>query len=125
MFKRDLITAEVQKLSLILTKIMGLKVEDPLFFANKVKDAIAENFNLNLHELQLLNKDQLLKKFKSSNLNAQQLDMLIKFIIPLLDKNSENPESLKYLLLNIYSILEINYKFLSLENYNHAKELNA
>lgn len=125
MYKRDLITAEIQKLSLILAKIMGLKIEDPLFFDNKITDAIAENFNFNLHELQVLNRDQLLEKFKSSNINAQQLDMLIKFIIPLLHNNTENKDSLKHLLLNIYSILEVNYKFLSLENFNHVKELNT
>ncbi len=124
MYRRDLLTAEIQKLATVLAKILGLKIEDPLLLTETLQQSISENFNLSIEELVHLNREDLLKKFKSINIAAEQLDMLAKFITPMMEKEAEREKVLKPLLLNIYTILELDYHYLSFENIHLAKQLS-
>ena len=86
MYKRDLITAEIEKLAQVLAKILGLKVE------LKLKEA-EDLFNETLLKSFGLERDLLLNNdiapfttwLETSNLNAEQLNTLGDFLFSELD----------------------------------------
>ncbi len=86
MYKRDLITAEIEKLAQILAKILGLKVELKLKEAEDLFDQTLLN-SFGLERKLLLNSD--INPFsawlENSILNAEQLNSLGDFLFSELD----------------------------------------
>lgn len=81
MYKRDLITAEIEKLAKVLARIIGLKVELKLEEAQDLlAETLANNFGLPINILY----DPELGPFElwldKADLPAEKLDMLSQFI---------------------------------------------
>ncbi len=86
MYKRDLITAEIQKLAQVLAKILGLKVELKLKEAEDLFNETLIN-SFGLERSLLLNNDiaPFSAWLENSNLNAEQLNSLGDFLFSDLD----------------------------------------
>lgn len=81
MYRRDLITAEIQKLAQVLARIMGLKLEGKLAEANQLFDETMEG-GFQLPKEILENED--LSVFENwlteGNLPPEKLDSLSEFL---------------------------------------------
>ena len=86
MYKRDLITAEIEKLAQVLAKIMGLKIELKLKEAEDLfNETLLNSFGLD-HNLLLNNEiEPFTAWLENSNLNAEQLNSLGDFLFSQLD----------------------------------------
>lgn len=86
MYRKDLITAEIEKLALVLARIMGLKIE---FRLKEAEDLFNETLlnSFGLERDLILNND--IEPFsnwlENSNLNADQLNSLGDFLFSELD----------------------------------------
>ena len=91
MYKRDLITAEIEKLAQVLARILGLRVELKLDEAdNLFASTLANSFGLDVPVLY----DTDLTSFKdwliAQDLPADKLDMLTEFLFHQLDAQDED-----------------------------------
>lgn len=97
MYRKDLITAEIEKLAQVLARIMGLKVE------LRLKEA-EDLFNETLLNSFELNRDLLLNSditpfsdwLENSTLNAEQLNSLGDFLFSDLDFEQNSIKSLLF-----------------------------
>lgn len=86
MYKRDLVTAEIEKLAQVLAKIIGLKLEDRLVEADSLfAETIKSGFGLNIEMLQDINTEEFETWLSSNELNAEQLNLLSDFIFSEID----------------------------------------
>jgi hypothetical protein len=81
MYKRDLITAEIEKLAQVLARIIGLKIELKLDEAEMVFDETMKN-SFGLDKFLLTSPDiaAFSNWLKNSNLNAEKLNSLSDFL---------------------------------------------
>lgn len=90
MYKRDLITAEIEKLAQVLARIVGLKRDgdfvdaDELFF-----QTLETSFGLNHEVLYGLQPDGFATWLEQTDLPAEKLDMLGQFLFNEIDPNGE------------------------------------
>lgn len=97
MYKRDLITAEIEKLAQVLARIIGLKVELKLKEAEDLfNETLLNSFGLDKNLL--LNSDIIPFSvwLESSNLNAEQLNSLGDFLFSELDFEQNPIQSLLF-----------------------------
>ncbi|RZK46766.1 MAG: hypothetical protein EOO87_23075 [Pedobacter sp.] len=86
MYRKDLITAEIEKLAQVLAKIMGLKIELKLDEADALfNETLAKSFGLDSKVLIEPNTSEFEKWLAESNLNAEHLNSLSDFIFSQLD----------------------------------------
>lgn len=86
MYRKDLITAEIEKLAQVLAKIMGLKIELKLDEADALfNETLAKSFGLDSKLLIEPNTSEFEKWLAESNLNAEHLNSLSDFIFSQLD----------------------------------------
>jgi hypothetical protein len=86
MYRKDLITAEIEKLALVLARIMGLKIEFRLKEAEDLfNETLLNSFGLE-RDLILTNDIEPFSNWlENSNLNAEQLNSLGDFLFSELD----------------------------------------
>ena len=126
MYKRDLITAEIQKLADVLSKILKFKLDGDLEEASLLFDQTLESeFGLDAEAL----SDEL-TVFKSAveeqQYSAEKLDMLSQFIYCRLHDHDAYgyTQSIANKLLVLYDILEKQHRIISLENLNRQSFLS-
>ncbi len=124
MYKRDLITTEIEKLAQVLAKILGLKAELKL---KEAEDLFNETlFNaFGLERASLLNIDMtpFSTWLESSNLNAEQLNTLGDFLYSELDfeQNPINSALIAQKLNLIYHCLADKHQIVHLINLGRQK----
>ena len=119
MYKRDLITAEIQKLADVLAKILKLTFDGDLENADILfNETIAHSFGLSpslLFDPELKN---FIASINANELPAEKLDMLSRFLY-IRWNDSEDPEfrrALSQKLDFLYTRLEQTYHIVSFEN---------
>ena len=86
MYRRDLITAEIEKLAQVLARIMGLKTELKLKEAEDLfNETLNSSFGLNPSILLENDTEGFTNWLKKSNLNAEKLNALTDFLYSELD----------------------------------------
>jgi len=91
MYRKDLITAEIEKLAQVLAKIMGLKIELKLDEADQLlSETLMNSFALPIATLYSADGSTFEKWLADINLPAEKLDMLSQFIFDQLDAQNEN-----------------------------------
>jgi hypothetical protein len=86
MYRKDLITAEIEKLAQVLARIMGLKVELKLDEAQKLfEETLLNHFGLDVNLLVEPNTIAFIEWLKISNHNAEKLNSLGDFLFGELD----------------------------------------
>jgi hypothetical protein len=124
MYKRDLITAEIEKLALVLARIMGLKVELKLKEAEDLFNETLLN-SFGLERSLLLNVDiaPFSDWLETSQLNAEQLNSLGDFLFSDLDfeKNPINAQLFAQKLNLVYQCLADKHQTVHLINMGRQK----
>ena len=124
MYRRDLITAEIQKLAQVLARIMGLKLEGKLEEANQIFDETMESgFQLPIN---ILESDDL-KIFENwlteGNLPPEKLDSLSEFLYYELGVNQDRNQIIAPKLNLVYQYLSDHHKIIHLVNLHRQKTL--
>jgi len=117
MYRRDLITAEIQKLAQVLARIMGLKLEGKLEQAEQIfEETIRDSFALPLEIL----KDEDFTKFENwlngIDFPPEKLDSLSEFLYYELGVSSERNKIIAPKLNLIYQTLADKHKIVHLVN---------
>lgn len=113
MLRSDLLTSEIKKLAMVLARIIGMKIEDPDQRFTVFENEANKHFKVTLSELLEDPEASLSENLKLRNMQAEQIDMLSKFVMHMW---LAKPES-KYrtLILKLYDLLETEYKYYNFE----------
>jgi hypothetical protein len=126
MHRRDLITAEIQKLALALTRVMGIKLEgrtdefDVLF-----KETLKKEFDLDYDELLEYNQSDFDLYLNELNHPAEKLELLSNFLyfkIESFENTGENKD-LAERVAQLYDFIEKKHHTFSLENLGRQKQI--
>ena len=124
MYRKDLITAEIQKLAEVLARIMGLKLEGNFKDAQTLFDETMNNkFTLPTDVI----NDSDLNLFKSwletSNLSPEKLDSLSEFLYYELGLSAERNKLIAPKLNLIYQFLSDKHKIVHLVNFHRQETI--
>lgn len=126
MYRRDLLTAEIQKLAQALARIMGLKQQGKLEEAeNEIDDLLENDFGILFTDLLSCSGTDFAefltqKKFPSEKLDMFSQILYLKFNSPMV--NDENKSVAEKLQL-IYQILEKEHHVVNMINLGRQKSI--
>jgi len=124
MYKRDLITAEIEKLAQILAKIMGLKLEAKLTEADQLfEETMSNSFGLSLQILQGADLSLFENWLIESNLPPEKLDSLSEFLYYELGVSLIRNQIIAPKLNLVYEVLANQYKIVHLVNMHRQKTI--
>ena len=124
MYRKDLITAEIEKLAQVLARIMGLKVELRLKEAEDLfNETLLNSFGLERSLLLDSDTTAFSAWLETSNLNAEQLNSLGDFLFSDLDfeQNPINAQLFAQKLNLVYQRLADKYQTIHLINLGRQK----
>ena len=124
MYRKDLITAEIQKLAEVLARIMGLKLEGKFKDAQVIFDETMENsFMLPVALLEGNDLTAFEKWLEESNLPPEKLDSLSEFLYYELGVSTERNLIIAPKLNLIYQFLSDKHKIVHLVNLHRQKTI--
>jgi hypothetical protein len=124
MYRRDLITAEIQKLAQVLARIMGLKLEGKLTEANQLFDETMESgFQLPKEILEQEDLTVFENWLNNSNLASEKLDSLSEFLYYELGVSQEKNQMIAPKLNLVYQYLSDQHKIVHLVNLHRQKTI--
>lgn len=124
MYRKDLITAEIEKLAQVLAKIIGLKVELKFKEAEELlEETLSSSFGLEKSLLLDIDIAPFSNWLKNSNLNAEKLNALSDFLFSELefDKNPINSQLFAQKLNLVYQCLIDKHQTVHLINMGRQK----
>src|SRR5271154_5886586 len=119
MFRKDYILNEIEKLALVIARLMGLKADDKLEeFVHLADSTLLSEYNISLEELLELTIEGFKLKLEKENYNADKLDALAQLLYLQCEPFSVAPGTLLMLkkVLIIFDILEQKFHRQSFEN---------
>ncbi|RZK65278.1 MAG: hypothetical protein EOO95_08850 [Pedobacter sp.] len=124
MYRKDLITAEIQKLAEVLARIMGLKLEGKLRDAQAMFDETMEkSFTLTTGSLEDTDLAIFKTWLESVNFSPEKLDSLSEFLYYELGVNAERNKLIAPKLNMIYNYLSDKHKIVHLVNMHRQKTI--
>src|SRR5690349_5368542 len=124
MLRRDLITAEIQKLAQVLARIMGLKLEGKLAEADDLlMESLVNDFGITPEELYSSTSAEFEALLTEKEFPAEKLEMLSQFFYSQFDPSVINPrnDSFAEKLSLIYRILETKHHIVNMTNLDRQK----
>ncbi len=127
MFKKDFIEAELQKLSQVLARIIGLKNDGDVDQAmNLANETLLQEFGLKREELEQDDLDGFKEWLKERNFSAERLNLLGSILFESIYPFTETPEILNvaHKVALVLNTLEIEYHQQSFENLHRREQLD-
>lgn len=123
MYRKDLITAEIERLAQVLARIMGLKLDGDLAKANALfNETMSHSFKLSQNILDSDAIDPFETWLNETDLSAEKLDSLSEFLFYELGISHERNRSIAPKLNLIYKVLAEKHKIVHLVNF-HRQEI--
>lgn len=123
MYRRDLLTAEIERLAQVLARIMGLKLEGDLANAGLLfNETLESSFKLSPTVLEDEDISAFEKWLSESDLPAEKLDSLSEFLYYELGISPERNKVIAPRLNLVYKILAEKHKIVHLVNF-HRQEI--
>lgn len=123
MYRKDLITAEIERLAQVLARIMGLKLEGDLAKANELfKETIENSFKLSPAILEDSDISAFENWLNETDLPAEKLDSLSEFLYYELGISPQRNALIAPRLNLIYKVLAEKHKIVHLVNF-HRQEI--
>ncbi|WP_158797837.1 hypothetical protein [Pedobacter sp. L105] len=126
MYRRDLLTAEIQKLAQALARIMGLQLEGKLEEAdNELEHTLEEEFGIFLPDLLASSLEDFLAFLAKKDFSPEKLDLFSQLLYlkfepaEAADKNKSLAEKLQA----IYQILEVKHHVINMINLGRQKSV--
>ncbi|MBC6112569.1 hypothetical protein ACFOG5_11790 [Pedobacter fastidiosus] len=124
MYRKDLITAEIQKLAQVLARIMGLKLEGKLKEAESIFNETMELSFVLPQEILLSNNPLVFENWLNENdLSPEKLDSLSEFLYYELGVSERRNEIIAPKLNLIYQQLADKHKIVHLVNLHRQKTI--
>lgn len=124
MYRKDLITAEIQKLAQVLARIMGLKLEGKLKEAESIFNETMEKSFVLPQEILLSNDPLVFENWLNENdLSPEKLDSLSEFLYYELGLSESRNEIIAPKLNLIYQQLADKHKIVHLVNLHRQKTI--
>lgn len=124
MYRKDLITAEIQKLAEVLARIMGLKLEGKLEDAHIMfNETMISNFSLPIEVLESSDLASFNAWLEPSNLSPEKLDSLSEFLYYELGISAERNKLIAPKLNSIYQFLSEKHKIVHLVNFHRQETI--
>jgi hypothetical protein len=126
MYRRDLLTAEIQRLAQALARIMGLKTQGKTEEAENGLDEIIENeFGILFSDLIACDLPDFEAFLNEKDFPADKLDLFSQFLYLKFKPSEQNPEnkSLAEKLQLIYSTLELKHHIINMINLDRQKTI--
>lgn len=126
MYRKDLITAEIQKLAQVLARIMGLKLEGKLEeSADLFRESLWKDFGITEENLFSKQQEGFEASLNDSTFPAEKLEMLSQFLYSEFDPSlpSDKNEVLAEKLNLIYQTLEVKHRIVSMTNLDRQKKV--
>ncbi|WP_207424685.1 hypothetical protein [Desertivirga brevis] len=127
MYKKDFIESELQKLSQVLARIIGLKndgdVDQAMDLAN---ETLLQEFGLKREELEQDDLENFKEWLKQQNYSAEKLNLLGSILFESIYPFTETPEILNvtHKVALVLNTLEIEYHQQSFENLHRREQLD-
>ena len=124
MFKKDFILNEVEKLTLVIAGLMGLKADGKVDEFIKLEDSTLLNeYHIHLKELLELTIEDFKRTLEKENYSADKLDALAQLLYLNSEPFAANPKTQLTMqkVLFIFDVLEQKYHRQSFENINKRK----
>ncbi|MDQ8004526.1 MAG: hypothetical protein REI64_06970 [Pedobacter sp.] len=123
MYRRDLLTAEIERLAQVLARIMGLKLEGDLAQAGLLlNETLETSFNLPPSVLENSELSVFEKWLNETGMPAEKLDTLSEFLYYELGISPERNALIATKLNLIYKVLAEKHKIVHLTNF-HRQEI--
>jgi len=123
---RDILVDGIEKLAIVLAKLMGFKKEDKASeFTQLAENTMLKEYGISLPELQGLTLEEFEASLSGKNYNAEKLDLLAQLLYlnsEPLTVSAETQLSLKKILL-IFDQLEQKHRWQSFENINKRNHI--
>lgn len=124
MYRKDLITAEIQKLAEVLARIMGLKLEGKFKEAQSLfNESMEKSFALPVNLLEGTDLAAFENWLKESNLAPEKLDSLSEFLYYELGISAERNLTIAPKLNLVYEFLSDQHKIVHLVNLHRQKTI--
>ncbi|KQM74631.1 hypothetical protein ASE74_01195 [Pedobacter sp. Leaf216] len=124
MYRRDLITAEIQKLAQVLARLMGLKLEGKLAEATQIFDeTMNSGFQLPKEILEGEDLTIFEKWLSEANLPPEKLDSLSEFLYYELGVSDDRNKIIAPKLNLVYQYLSDQHKIVHLVNLHRQKTI--
>lgn len=126
MYRKDLITAEIQKLAQVLARIMGLKLEGNTKDADDVlMESLIADFGISPEELFAASAPEFEQLLSIKAFPFEKLEMLSQFFYAQFDPNTNNPRNDAFAekLQLIYRLLETKYHTVNMINLDRKKKI--
>lgn len=124
MYRRDLLMAEIQKLTQALSRVLGLRQQGKLEEADQgIDDILVTEFGILFSDLMASTEEDFSGFLKEKNFAAEKLDLLSQFLYLKLNTTTPNAESLSLAgkLQLIYHILETKHHVINMINLDRQK----
>lgn len=124
MYRKDLITAEIEKLAQVLARIMGLKLELKLVEAEVLFDETMEkSFGLDPSLLSSADDSLFDAWLNASDLAPEKLDSLSEFLYYELGQSDDRNKQIAPKLNLVYEKLSTHFKIVHLVNLHRQKTI--
>lgn len=124
MYRKDLITAEIQKLAEVLARIMGLKLEGKFKEAQSLfNESMEKSFTLPVGILEGTDLATFENWLKESDLAPEKLDSLSEFLYYELGISAERNLTIAPKLNLVYEFLSDQHKIVHLVNLHRQKTI--
>ncbi len=124
MYRKDLITAEIEKLAQVLARIMGLKLDSKLAEAAVLfNETMEKDFGLDSLLLSGANNELFKNWLNTSSLSPEKLDSLSEFLYYELGTSEEKNKLIAPRLNLIYEQLSTKHKIVHLVNLHRQKTI--
>jgi hypothetical protein len=126
MYRRDLLTAEIQRLGQALARIMGLKHQGKTQDAeNGLEEIIANEFGILYNDLIASDSADFEAFLTDKNFPADKLDLFSQFLYLKFNPSIKNTatQSLAEKLQMIYSTLEVKHHIINMINLDRQKTI--
>ena len=124
MYKRDLITSEIEKLAQVLARIMGFKVELRLDEAAQLfQETMKNSFGMSPELLQQHDPTNFGQWLEESNLSPEKLNALSEFLYYELGVNLQSNLLIAPKLNQVYEVLANKHKMVHLVNMHRQQTI--
>jgi hypothetical protein len=126
MYRRDLILAEIQKLTQVLARIMGLKLEGKITEAEDLfAESLQKDFEMSLEDLFSNDAQAFETSLLQLTYTAEKLEMLSQFIYEQFRTSVDDirKQTFAEKLLIIYQVLESKYHIVNMTNLDRQKNV--
>ena len=121
MYTRDLVVDEIQKMALVIAKLLGIKSAGTAAeFEEEFNNVLQSEYNIELEELLTLTEEEFINKINTAEYSSEKLNALSQMLYVFAEPFNADAEAQLLLkkVLAIFDLLEQKYHTQSFDNLN-------